>query len=98
MTAKRIHHGDDPGAVREPVPAGGASLNPSPERDVAPDYLSRDYFLATLRAATFRARLAQAELEVVGMAVKGGWMTPLAAFDHLESIGAIEYLPAEMVA
>jgi hypothetical protein len=43
-----------------------------------------DYLLAELRCASLRARLWQADLDAVGIALKAGWITPEQAVETLE--------------
>jgi hypothetical protein len=51
-----------------------------------------DYLLAELRCASLRARLWQADIDAVGIALKAGWITPeqvvetLADCDYLQLI------------
>lgn len=53
-----------------------------------------EYLLSALRAATLRARLAQVELETIGIAVRGKMLSPADAIAWLESLDAIiDYLP-----
>lgn len=53
-----------------------------------------EYLLAELRCAALRARLQQADIEAVGIALKAGWIGPeqaveaLADADCLQLIGA----------
>jgi hypothetical protein len=56
-------------------------------------HLDAEYLLSALRAATLRARLAQVELETIGIAVRGKMLSPADAVAWLESLDAIDYLP-----
>jgi hypothetical protein len=52
-----------------------------------------DYVLAELRCASLRARLQQADITSIGIALKAGWITPeqaveaLADCDRLQLVG-----------
>jgi hypothetical protein len=54
-----------------------------------------DYLLAELRCASLRARLWQADIEAVGVALKAGWIDPeqaaeaLADCDCLHLVGSV---------
>jgi len=63
---------------------------PTPSEKAMPD---AEYLLSALRAATLRARLAQVELETIGIAVRGKMLSPADAVAWLESLDAIDYLP-----
>lgn len=54
-----------------------------------------EFLLAALRVAALRARLAQVELETIGIAVRRKMLSPAAAIEWLESLDAIDYLPRE---
>jgi len=43
-----------------------------------------EYLLAELRCAALRARLWQADIEAVGLALKAGWITPEQAVEALD--------------
>jgi hypothetical protein len=43
----------------------------------------RDYLLAELRCASLRARLAQADIDAVGLALRGGLIEPEQALELL---------------
>jgi hypothetical protein len=62
----------------------------TPSEKTMPD---AEYLLSALRAATLRARLAQVELETIGIAVRGKMLSPADAVAWLESLDAIDYLP-----
>jgi hypothetical protein len=49
----------------------------------------RDYLLAELRCAAMRARLWQADIEAVGIALKGGLIEPDEAVELLADCGAL---------
>jgi len=52
----------------------------------------REYLLAELRAATLRARLWQADIDVVGLALKAGLISPDQAVEHLSDCGLLRLL------
>jgi len=47
----------------------------------------REYLLAELRAAALRARLWQADIDAVGLALKAGLISPDQAVEHLSDCG-----------
>jgi hypothetical protein len=47
----------------------------------------REYPLAELRAAAFRARLWQADIDAVGLALKAGLISPDPDVEHLSDCG-----------
>jgi hypothetical protein len=49
----------------------------------------RDYLLAELRCAASRARLWQHDIEAVGLALKGGLVTPEQALELLADCDAL---------
>jgi hypothetical protein len=49
-----------------------------------------DYVLAELRAAALRARLWQADIEAIGVALKAGWITPDQAVEALSGCAALQ--------
>jgi hypothetical protein len=60
-----------------------------------PAFEHRDYLLAELRCAALRARLAHADIEAVGLALKYNMVTPEHAVALLWDAGANEYLGVE---
>jgi hypothetical protein len=48
-----------------------------------------DYLLAELRCALLRTRLAQCDIEAVGLALKGGLVTPDQALELLHDVDAL---------
>jgi hypothetical protein len=52
----------------------------------------REYLLAELRAATLRARLWQADIDAVGLALKAGLISPDQAVEHLSDCGVLRLL------
>jgi len=48
-----------------------------------------DYLLAELRCASLRARLWQADIDAVGMALKGGLIHPEQALELLQGCDAL---------
>ena len=55
----------------------------------------RDYLLAELRGAALRARLWQADIEAVGLALKGGVVTPDQALELLHDCDALHLVGTE---
>jgi hypothetical protein len=49
----------------------------------------REYLLAELRAATLRARLWQADIDAVGLALKAGLISADQAVEHLADCGVL---------
>lgn len=47
------------------------------------------YLLAELRCASLRARLIQADIEAIGLALKGGLISPEQALEYLDDIGVL---------
>jgi len=54
--------------------------------------LRRDYLLAELRCASLRARLWQADIDAVAMALKAGWITPEQAVEALAEGDALRLI------
>ena len=52
----------------------------------------REYLLAELRAAALRARLWQADIDAVGLALKAGLISPDQAVEHLSDCGHLRLL------
>ena len=52
----------------------------------------REYLLAELRAAALRARLWQADIDAVGLALKAGLISPDQAVEHLSDCGLLRLL------
>jgi hypothetical protein len=52
----------------------------------------REYLLAELRAAALRARLCQADIDAVGLALKAGLISPDQAVEHLSDCGLLRLL------
>lgn len=66
--------------------------------DKADEERRRDFLLARLRCASLQMRLAEADLNSVGVGLKGGWVTPAQAYEWLEELGAtplLEFAGAE---
>jgi hypothetical protein len=59
-----------------------------------------DYLLAELRCAVLRARLVQADLEAIGIALKVGLISPEQALEHLDDCDLLRLVgvPLEGVA
>jgi hypothetical protein len=53
-----------------------------------------DYLLAELRCASLRARLWQADIEAVGLALKGGLIEPEQALELLHDCDALHLVGA----
>jgi hypothetical protein len=52
----------------------------------------REYLLAELRCASLRARLAQADIEAIGLALKGELLTIEDALELLSDCDALRYI------
>ena len=52
----------------------------------------RQFLLSQIRCATLRARLAVAELDSIGIALRGSQITPEDAVEWLADIGAVPCL------
>jgi hypothetical protein len=52
----------------------------------------RAYLLAEFRCATLRAKLAANDLIAIGLALKGGLITPYQAITHIEESDAFRFL------
>jgi hypothetical protein len=52
----------------------------------------RDYLLAELRRAALRARLWQADIEAIGIALKAGWLTPEQAVEALADCDCLQLI------
>jgi hypothetical protein len=53
---------------------------------------SVEYLLAELRCAALRARLWQSDIDAVGLALKGGFISPDQAVEHLADCGVLRLL------
>jgi hypothetical protein len=51
--------------------------------------VNKNYLLAELRAASLRARLWQADIDAVGIALKAGWIDAEQAIEALADCGAL---------
>ena len=70
----------------------------APATDKADEDRRRNFLLARLRCASLQMRLAEADLNSVGVGLKAGWVTPAQAWEWLEDLGAtplLEYAGAE---
>jgi hypothetical protein len=52
----------------------------------------RDYLIAELRCASLRARLWQADIEAVGMALKAGLVEPEQALELLRECDCLQFI------
>jgi hypothetical protein len=52
----------------------------------------REYLLAELRAAALRARLWQADIDAIGLALKAQLISPDQAVEHLSDCGLLRLL------
>jgi hypothetical protein len=50
------------------------------------------YLLAELRCATLRARLVASDLDAIGLALKGGLITPVQALELLDDCDLFRYI------
>jgi hypothetical protein len=55
----------------------------------------RDYLLAELRGASLRARLWQADIDAVGLALKAGWLDPEQAVEALHDCDCLQLISPE---
>ena len=55
----------------------------------------RDYLMAELRCASLRARLWQADIEAVGMALKAGLVDPEQALELLADCDCLQFVSPE---
>lgn len=53
-----------------------------------------DYLLAELRCAALRARLWQADIESIGLALKAGWISPEQAVEALAECDCLQLVEA----
>jgi hypothetical protein len=51
-----------------------------------------EYLLAELRCASLRARLWQADIEAVGVALKAGWISPEQAVEALADCDCLQLI------
>jgi hypothetical protein len=51
-----------------------------------------EYLLSELRCAALRARLWQADIDTIGLALKGGFISPDQAVEHLSNCGVLHLL------
>ena len=63
-----------------------------PAKDKADEDRRRDFLLARLRCASLQMRLAEADLNSVGVGLRAGWVTPAQAWEWLEDLGATSLL------
>jgi hypothetical protein len=54
--------------------------------------IRQDYLLAELRCASLRARLWQADIDAVGLALKAGLITPEQALDTLADCDCLQLI------
>lgn len=52
----------------------------------------RDYLIAELRCASLRARLWQADIDAVGMALKAGLVEPEQALELLHGCDCLQFI------
>jgi hypothetical protein len=52
----------------------------------------RDYLIAELRCASLRARLWQADIDAVGMALKAGLIEPEQALELLDDCDCLQFI------
>ena len=71
------------------MPRGHCSTGGLP-RAVGTDFC--DYLLAELRCAALRARILQADLQAIGIALKSGLVTPDQALALLHDVDALRYV------
>lgn len=54
----------------------------------------REYLLAAMRVALTRLKLAQADIEEIGLALKHKMIGPDAALEWAHGIGVLQYIPS----
>jgi hypothetical protein len=64
-------------------------------QNAAPSTSFQDYLLAQMRCATLRARIMQADLDAIGIALKGGLITPDQAILLLDDCDALRLVGTE---
>jgi len=57
----------------------------------------RDYLLAELRCASLRARLWQADIDAVGMALKAGLVEPEQALELLHECDCLQFIASKEI-
>jgi hypothetical protein len=55
----------------------------------------QDYLIAELRCASLRLRLEQSDVEAIGIALKGGLITPDQAIELLHDAGVLRLVGTE---
>jgi len=68
------------------------SITALPKRSPRDDESHREFLLMQLRALTLRARLTAAELDSLGCALKGGFITPEGAIAWLADLGLSAFI------
>jgi hypothetical protein len=57
----------------------------------------RDYLLAEFRCASLRARLLQADIDAVGMALKAGLVEPEQALELLQDCDCLQFISPKKI-
>jgi hypothetical protein len=78
----------------EPV-KDGVGEQPSSSEIAKPKQDHRNYLLAELRCAALRARLWQHDIEAVGLALRGGLISPNEALELLHDCDALHLVGTE---
>jgi hypothetical protein len=60
--------------------------------------MSAEMLLALLRVESLRLRAIQADVDAIGVALKGGLISPAQAVAHMHDLGIVGPLAAEVVA
>jgi hypothetical protein len=81
-----VKHRNDPTASTTTTAAKVMPTGTTTTDDLVP------YLLAEIRCATLRARLAANDLNAIGLALKGGLITPYQALTHIEETDAFRFL------
>jgi hypothetical protein len=67
-------------------------MNAVATKRVPPHQSKTEYLLSELRCAALRARLWQADIDTIGLALKGGFISPDQAIEHLSNCGVLHLL------
>lgn len=51
-----------------------------------------EFMLSTLRVASFRAKMMEAEINSIGVALKGGMISPAQAVKWIKDVGLLDWV------
>ena len=51
-----------------------------------------EFMLSTLRVASFRAKMMEAEINSIGVALKGGMISPVQAVKWIKDVGLLDWV------